>query len=61
MQIGSDVYCDTALIADVLERIQPPRRSILSARGQRSHLRSVGGSALVRRGRGLRHAARRIQ
>ena len=23
MQIGSDVYCDTALIADVLERIQP--------------------------------------
>jgi glutathione S-transferase len=23
MQIGSDIYCDTALIADVLERIQP--------------------------------------
>jgi glutathione S-transferase len=23
MQIGADVYCDTALIADVLERIQP--------------------------------------
>jgi glutathione S-transferase len=23
LQIGSDIYCDTALIADVLERIQP--------------------------------------
>lgn len=23
MQIGADIYCDTALIADVLERIQP--------------------------------------
>jgi glutathione S-transferase len=23
MQIGSDIYCDTALISDVLERIQP--------------------------------------
>ena len=23
MQIGSDIYCDTALIAEVLERIQP--------------------------------------
>jgi hypothetical protein len=23
MQIGSEVYCDTVLIADVLERIQP--------------------------------------
>ena len=23
LQIGSDIYCDTALIADVLEHIQP--------------------------------------
>ncbi|MBC8007982.1 MAG: glutathione S-transferase N-terminal domain-containing protein, partial [Prolixibacteraceae bacterium] len=23
MQIGSDIYCDSALIADVLERIHP--------------------------------------
>ena len=37
MQIGSDIYCDTALIADVLERIQPepslyPQAHVASAR-----------------------------
>lgn len=37
LQIGSDIYCDTALIADVLERIQPeptlyPRAHVASAR-----------------------------
>jgi glutathione S-transferase len=37
MQIGSDIYCDTALIAEVLERIQPkpalyPQAQAASAR-----------------------------
>ena len=37
LQIGSDIYCDTALIADVLERIRPeptlyPRAHVASAR-----------------------------
>ncbi len=36
LQIGSDIYCDTALIVDVLERIQPeptlcPQAHIASA------------------------------
>jgi glutathione S-transferase len=37
LQIGSDIYCDTALIADVLERVQPeptlyPQAHVASAR-----------------------------
>ena len=39
LQIGADVYCDTALIADVLERIAPARS--LYPHGQQGVVRTI--------------------
>ena len=40
MQIGNDVYCDTALIADVLERMAP--ESSLLPKGTEGRARAIG-------------------
>ena len=40
MQIGNDIYCDTALIADVLERMAP--ESSLLPKGTEGRARAIG-------------------
>ncbi len=53
MQIGADIYCDTALICDVLDRLAPSRRCIRPSRPPRRDWRRRGWTARCSRPRSL--------
>ncbi len=58
LQVGADIYCDTALIADVLEHVQPePTLYPPHLKGGGAGVRAVGRQHAVLGGDDLQHPA----